>query len=364
MEIKFACNRISWLDFVRTIAICFVVLVHCTEGVYYFHLDGIGKEDLIVKIFAFTLFTIGRLGVPLFFLLTGYLFLDRDWSDSENIAGFYRKNLLGLFITSEIWVVFYNFYFTYFYARAFDLRLLLENMLFLKDVEMRYMWQHTGFGHMWYIPVILGVYMFIPFIARAIYGVNYKLLIFVSFFVICLCFVIPTINVVLKAMHIRQISKALYMWFSGGSYGFYIILGFLCKKNIFKNIKYKFICGISIISLVIAVWLQIFSYSLGIRYNIWYDSLPLALLALCIFELASRYDRNEFANVFTILAKYSFGIFFLHAPIRILCLQYIQLQSRVLLLIVVCLICIMLSTAIIYIFKWTPWLRRLLFYIS
>ena len=68
-------TRLTWIDTVKAIAIFFVILVHCTETVYKFNLEGIGKESLCIQFSAFSLFTIGRLGVPLFMMATGYLLI-------------------------------------------------------------------------------------------------------------------------------------------------------------------------------------------------------------------------------------------------------------------------------------------------
>ena len=347
--------RLQWMDFVKAVAICSVVLVHCTEGVYAFRLDGIGQASVPVRIFAFTLFTLGRLGVPLFLMATGYLLLDRDWSTSESIEKFWRKNLCGLFLTTELWIILYYLFLMYFNGRAFNCRELIENVLLLKNVRI---------SHMWYMPVILGIYLFLPLVGRAIRGVAPRLLVFLSFFVINLCFLIPTLNIILRAIKVEQIGRVLNMGFSGGAYGFCLIFGFMCKKNLFRSIKAEIIRGGVLLSIALTVALQMFSYSRGVRYNVWYDAFPLALASFGLFELASRHDSEKFTRIFAILGRYSFGIFLLHNPIRMICLRYIHLQSKVALLCVVYLISLTVSLAILALFQWTPRLRKKLFYVS
>lgn len=93
-----------------------------------------------------------------FSFLTGYLFLGRRF-DEEYTALFYKRNLLGLLITVEIWIILYHAFNAWFYQIPFNLNELLRNMLFLKATNM---------SHMWYIPAILGIYLFIPFVSRAL----------------------------------------------------------------------------------------------------------------------------------------------------------------------------------------------------
>ena len=146
------------LDLLRAFAILCVILVHTTERVYQFNLEAMPFYTLQRQWFALTLFTIGRMGVPIFLFLTGYLFLGRRF-DEEYTALFYKRNLLGLLITVEIWIILYHAFNAWFYQIPFNLNELLRNMLFLKATNM---------SHMWYIPAILGIYLFIPFVSRAL----------------------------------------------------------------------------------------------------------------------------------------------------------------------------------------------------
>lgn len=82
---------IQWIDLLRCIAICCVLLTHATALVYTFDLESMTPISASV-VFAFTLHSIGRLGVPIFFMITGYLLLDRSYT--EGAARFWKKNYL------------------------------------------------------------------------------------------------------------------------------------------------------------------------------------------------------------------------------------------------------------------------------
>lgn len=66
----------------------------------------------------------------------------------ERIKKFEKNNVLGLVITTEIWIVFYNCFNAWFYHGPLDGIILIENMLFIRPTYM---------PHMWYMPVIIGV---------------------------------------------------------------------------------------------------------------------------------------------------------------------------------------------------------------
>ena len=86
-----------------------MVLTHTTERVYLFKLPEFAEYNLVHQILSLGMFTIGRLGVPIFFMMSGYLLLDKNYN-RENSQKFYGKNLLGLILSTEIWIVIYNLF--------------------------------------------------------------------------------------------------------------------------------------------------------------------------------------------------------------------------------------------------------------
>ena len=121
-------------------------------------------------------------------MISGYLLLDRAY-DYERSKRFYRNNLLGLVLTTEIWIVIYNLFNVYFYGYNLDFEVLIRNMLFVKNTEMT---------HMWYMPVIIGLYMFIPFAANALQHTDGRILRKIIAFAFIWLFIIPEINMMLS----------------------------------------------------------------------------------------------------------------------------------------------------------------------
>ena len=88
-------TRIRWIDLARAVAILLVVLCHATESVYQLNLENMTSLSFQSRVFGFACFTAGRLGVPLFLMITGSLLLSRDY-DNDRIKSFWIKNWVHL----------------------------------------------------------------------------------------------------------------------------------------------------------------------------------------------------------------------------------------------------------------------------
>ena len=215
-------QRIVWADIARTIAIFCVVLCHAVGKVYPFCLDSINSLSPQARLLAHSCLYIGRLGVPIFLILTGYFLLPRDYS-FENCKKFWKNKCIPLLITTEIWFFLY-WIFQSFQTRSIDFLKLIYEMLFLRN---------TDINHLWYLPMVLGIYIFIPFISRAIKQIPNKILWMIVIFVVLYCFVVPFINNILLFNGLSGIKNILYLEYSGKVYGVYLIIGYLISKKFF-----------------------------------------------------------------------------------------------------------------------------------
>lgn len=154
------------LDYIRTFAILCVVVNHVVEEIYPLNVEFINNVALKIKIFCIGGFTFGRIGVPLFFMLTGYLLLSREW-DKDRIVNFYKHNVFSLILVWEVWILIYSIFESWINLTSFDLDEYLRRALFL---------EHAGLPHTWYMPVIIGIYLFLPFVASVLQNINKKIL--------------------------------------------------------------------------------------------------------------------------------------------------------------------------------------------
>ena len=94
-------TRVEWIDLVRAIAILTVLYIHATDGIYIISSDSIMYYTTFSRIFNFASLFIGRIGVPFFLMITGYLLLDRSYDD-ERVRKFRNKSCKGLIIVTVI----------------------------------------------------------------------------------------------------------------------------------------------------------------------------------------------------------------------------------------------------------------------
>ena len=313
-------NRIIYLDIARTFAIIFVVLCHSVELIYKMNLQGWISISLNARIFKTIVFTLGRIGVPLFLFLTGYLLLNRKYDNDADIKKFYKKNLLPLIVTTEVWILIYNIFLSLYNNKPFDTYSLIKEMLFLQKVPLM---------NMWYMPMIIGIYIAIPYVSKVVHTFSIKTLKIPIILVFVCIFIMPTLNLILKTFKLDQYNCILDMNFLGGCYGLYIVGGYLIREKIIKKIKTKLLVFTSILFFIISCCIQIFEFEHKIEYNIWCNSPFIFICTFSLFELFTRINTDNFnkwiVKIFTYISKISLSIFFMHIIVEMIFSKYIKM---------------------------------------
>lgn len=297
-------KRIQNLDMARTFAIICVILCHSIETAYsdiiYTHLSNISQ------VFRIIFFTIGRLGVPIFLFLTGALTLKKQIENDEDVKKFYKRNLLPLFITIEIWNVLYNILLI-FINKQFSISILLKNIFFFKQVNL---------SNMWYMPMILGMYFAIPFIAKIVKTFTLKTMKIPMIAVFLSSILLPSINILFDLLNLEQYKLILDFSFFGGGYGLYIILGYYINNGLLKKYSNVFLALTGGLNFVVTCIFQYISFKVGKGYNVWYSFITLFICAICIFELFTRIKNREIFNIYVKSTRYisniSLALFFVH----------------------------------------------------
>ncbi|NHM16164.1 acyltransferase family protein [Eggerthellaceae bacterium zg-887] len=302
-------KRIVWLDYARAAAILAVILCHSAEAVYSYHVSDMSSYSIYSQIVAHTLLAIGRLGVPLFLFISGYLMLDREYS-AESCISFWKKKWVGLLLATEVWTLIYNVFLCFAYGQSLDFGTLVRNLLFLEPVNI---------GHMWYMPMILGMYLFLPFIANGLRRVNdVKVLAFPLLVVIIALFVPPLFNAVSRCFGCESLLSTLDAGFSGGVYGCYILLGYCVKKGVLGSIPLRMVLILGFISFASVVLFQEFIFAKGVEIPLWYSNGILLLAGFFLFVTFSRGHRLKESFVIQRLSYYSFALYLVHYPLKLL----------------------------------------------
>lgn len=356
-------NRIIKYDIGRTFAILCVILCHCVEAIYnIFNVNTWGSLSNQSRIFMFIAFTIGRLGVPIFLFLSGALLLKKQIDTDEDVFKFYKNNLLPLVIVNIIWIIIYNIFFIFTNQQEnVTIKNIIKEILIMKQVPT---------PNMWYFPMIIGVYIGIPFVAKIIKTFSFKILSvaiivnFISFFLI------PNINIFLNIFGINEnLSTLLDLQFLGGAYAIYIILGYFISNNFKVKIKSIYIGLIAIVNFIFVLGMQILSFrkASNFSYYVWYDNTFLLITTICLFVLFCRIDDSKLSNkmkiLFNFISKISLALFFIHYIMIYLLKNYVlKINCIIPLKVIILFIFVTLSSIfIIYILKKIKLIKKYVF---
>lgn len=350
-------ERVKWLEVVRMMAIFCVIMCHVVEGyTYTFNVEFMSTVSVPSKCFAFCFFTIGRIGVPLFLMISGWLLLDREY-DKETTLAFWKNKCLNLLVVTWFWVVAYKVFFLLYEGQSITLVSLIKSLLMVGDL---------GMNHLWYMPVILGLYLTIPFIANGLKCMERSMILIPYTILVVLYFGVPSLNLFLNIFGYNLGTTLIDAGFSGGVYGLYLISGYLIKKGTLKNVSSRKLGIAVIVCFIVVVLMQMLSYQNGVNYNLYYDNIFILLIGIGMFEILSRQKMIPFYNCVRVLSYYSFAIYLVHNPISIVmrkCLMNI-VPSRPLLVILVWGITIVLSLVVSYGISKIPKVGRKILYMK
>lgn len=308
-------KRIVWLDWARAAAICTVVLCHATEATYPFSIEGMASIGTASQLAAFALFTIGRLGVPLFLFISGYLLLNRHY-DKAGCIRFWKTKWCSLVAVTEIWIVIYMLYLIAFKHADIGPADAVKYLLFLEKVPL---------GHMWYMPMIIGLYLFIPIIANGLKALDdYKVLRFPLAIAFFLFLVIPMLSTVSKTFGHDAFSTIINDGFEGGAFGLYMLLGYCVKKGMFKTRSLPQLAFIAVGSFAIAILMQWLAFDHGAKAQIWYTNCFLLITGLAIFLIFSHGKKLKETRLIAWLSTYAFAIYLVHFPIKQIITPWVQ----------------------------------------
>lgn len=162
-------SRIVWLDVVRLTAMLMVIGVHCIDPFYISPTLGTLPE---YKFRASVYGSLFRPSVPLFAMMTGLLLLPVS---QQPLGVFYKKRIFRVLFPFLIWSVLYNL-FPWFTGGVGLPKSIIGDFLCyvqrsesqsfsdsLKDIAMIPFNFSFKENHMWYIYLLIGLYLYMPF---------------------------------------------------------------------------------------------------------------------------------------------------------------------------------------------------------
>lgn len=278
---------ILWVDFVRLFAAFLVVLAH---------IDGWGAGPDWAKFFYYT---ISRLGVPFFFLISGYLLLSKE----EDVWTFLKKRASRIAIPFLAWSIFYDLL----YSRPFDESgVTIEGIL---KMFVRILRGPRG-GHLWFVYSLLGLYLLTPilrvFVAKAKTSELY--------YYIGIWFLAAPVLYIVEGL--TPLRNGFEIYYVGGYVGYFLVGYVLGRMEIMPLVT----------RLALAVFIATFAFSFFVfSYGFpppdnelpfrSYPSLNIILMSMGAFMLvraAGEKTSNPVLRFSGWVGKSSFGIYLFH----------------------------------------------------
>ncbi len=303
------------LDLARTIAVILIISNHVLSAIYVNQTNYAGwlSSNLFEKIFILVSYILSRLGVPLFLFITGALILEKEFNTKEDIKKFYKKNLLPLVLCVCSWnIIYYFFVLCVDPTFHFSLKDLIYRVLFMESSVM---------PHMWYMPMIIGMYIFLPFVSIIVKKFKLKDLLFPLLVVTVASFLLPNLKVFLTffGYSATNIQSILDLHFGGGVYGIYIILGYYLYRNqILEKIKSRYLWLIFIFSCLFSCCYQMIGYMSSKPNIVYYDFFGILIAGICLFELIRRFhqfSKDKLNKTITYLSRNALALYFVHRPL-------------------------------------------------
>lgn len=174
-------QHIVWLDVIRTVAMIMVIGVHCIDPFYISPTLGVLPE---YTYWAAVYGSFLRPSVPLFVMMTGLLLLPVR---EQSLGVFYKKRIYRVLFPFLFWSVLYNLFpwFTgvlglpkeiigdfFCYVQGKESQTLADS---LKDIAMIPFNFSFKENHMWYIYLLIGLYLYMPFFSAWIEKADRKM---------------------------------------------------------------------------------------------------------------------------------------------------------------------------------------------
>ncbi len=281
-------KRMVWLDILRIIGMICVIMMHIVGNtINTFHLAG--NAQIIYNTIALSCY----FSIPLFIMISGMYFLNKDISFSLMLKKYCKRILLIILIFGSI----FSFLELYFYTRSINIDYIPKT---LKNILTDNLWDH-----MWYLYTILGLYLITPFIriiTKNIKEKDYKYFLILLFIFSILIPDIRSIFQINIAFTIPIASAFVFYYI----YGAYIINH---KFSFWENLLSIFLGIASIILIIIG------SITKTPYIPISYSSITTFLVANLIFVLFKNKEikmPKKLQVFISSLGSCSLGIYVIH----------------------------------------------------
>lgn len=294
-SIKTDSAHFYWIDLIRVVAVFQVILVHLSYVIFF-------KDDLLSPNWVAANFydSFSRMGVPLFFMVSGYLLLGKR----EPVGDFFRKRFVKVGIPTLFWSVAYLLWSVEAYRNGtmnpIHIALSMLKTMYLGDVEI----------HLWFLYVLIGIYLVVPILRIFVSAASCRDLIY---FAVMWFIATPLLEL---AQRVTEFKTALVIPVVAGYVG-YFVMGYLLA-DVKLSRRGRILSGLGVVAAILVTFVgtNLLSTNAGPidAYFYSYFSPPTVLAAICGFLILKDLGQNlgGASRMIRILSATSFGIFLIH----------------------------------------------------
>ena len=292
--------RCANMDVLRIVASFMVIMIHVAANKW--HVTDVSSNEWVAMNFYDSA---ARSCVPIFFMLSGKLFLDRE--KMKPVSDMLKNNILKLAIIYVVWAALYAID-TIGVRGVFTMPNALGELTKL-IIGAKY--------HLWFIPAMIGVYLLAPvmFSLKEYEKGKYVPYVLVMFFIFAI--LLTTIKIIPFQNEYTEIMLDKVQYELVGYSGYFLLGYYLSKKEYPKIRKLMLVALFAVIVVVSTIIGQAHAINIGepagILYG--YGTLPVFLEAVLIFYCFLKIKIQVSAKtskLITCISKCTLGIYLMH----------------------------------------------------
>lgn len=298
-------ERLFEYDIMRILACICVIMIHCAVFDQKNLYDFSSSEYQAINFWG----VISRWAVPAFVMLSGMLILPQ--ADNVTIRYLIKHRVARMLAVYIGWSAVYSFYNTY----------VLGNIYAPTKFKTFIDGCFSGEIHMWYLPMLAGLYVISPLLSSMVKKMNVKWSLYWLVGLFLYSSVIPfLIHMDIKFLStiINSINGYMNLQFLGG-WTFYFVIGYYIQKHSFTYREKNAIFILAILSLAFTmfgtvVYSAINGETMGILPYEYPNNVMFSIGVLLLFkENVAKIKVSERIKLFIYkISKLTFGIYLIH----------------------------------------------------